>query len=92
MMDVHEFEINASATGMGSSVKIDGEEIENIRALNLDVEVDYLTTLNLELLVPGKVTGEGKINYNFDFINDNKEAQRQLYEQLKEEFEDEEGD
>ena len=85
--ETHEFEINATATGMGSSIKIDGKEINNIRAFNLDTGVDWLTTLSLEIVIPGEVTGEGKIVYKYDFINDNEEAKKQLYEQLKEEFE-----
>ena len=61
MKDVHHFDINATITGQGSTILMDGQRLKCVRSISLDVGVDKLTTITLEVIGTAKLTGDAQV-------------------------------
>ncbi len=87
--NIQDFEITANEAGFDTEIKIDGKMPPGIYAYELHSSVNEVTQLDLHFhAIPIKVKGKAEINYKFD-LPDDEEVQKELYEQLKEKFEEE---
>lgn len=61
MEDAHHFEIEAKLAGLGSTVKMDGTTLKNVRSVKVSVGCDEITAVTLEIVGTAKVHGIGQI-------------------------------
>lgn len=61
MEDAHHFEIDAKLAGLGSTVKMDGLVLKNVRSVKVSVGCDEITAITLEVVGTAKVHGQGRV-------------------------------
>lgn len=61
MEDVHHFDIDVKLTGQGSTVLMDGQPLRCVRSVCVKVGIDQLSTVTLEVIGTGKITGDAQV-------------------------------
>jgi len=88
-METFKFEAVVAPHPKGSSLKIEGQELDYVRGFRIHSHLDDESASKVEItmlaLKPFKITGEGEIVVETKVVN--KEIARQVYESLKAIFE-----
>ena len=61
MEDAHYFEVDAKLAGLGSTVKMDGVPLKNVRSFKVSTGCDEITTITLEIVGTARVHGQGQV-------------------------------
>ena len=61
MEEAHHFEVDAKLAGLGSTVKMDGLILKNVRSVKVDVGCDQITAITLEIVGTAEVHGQGRV-------------------------------
>ena len=89
-MEKHPFEIRVEPRGKNCSIKVDGHELPNVRSLTVKCDVSAASRVNVEMyaLKPFTINGKGEIVVDTVVVHEG--IARQVYENLKKIFEEDE--